>query len=211
MKVEDPQAEFVVGEHFAGGKMTQKASHHEEMSAVVSTFCIARSPRLSTNRPCHRTVKARIPKPAHQRTRSSVSLLQWTVLMRWTVAASSNAGCSTSIARLADPRLELFLHVDHGPPDVRYCRARHAQLFELDPKRLCVPMRCVNDGTQSRFDIEFKELRVPRTANQAEDIRWTMVHIRNSSRRGSARRRAMDVEQPALELTATVHLISTVH
>ena len=32
-------------------------------------------------------------------------------------------------------------------------------------------------GKQSRFEIELKELRVPRTANQAEDIRWTMAHM----------------------------------
>jgi len=32
-------------------------------------------------------------------------------------------------------------------------------------------------GTSSRFQIELKELRVPRTANQAEDIRWTMTHM----------------------------------
>jgi Kdo2-lipid IVA lauroyltransferase/acyltransferase len=32
-------------------------------------------------------------------------------------------------------------------------------------------------GTESRFEIELKELRVPRTANQAEDIRWTMTHM----------------------------------
>lgn len=32
-------------------------------------------------------------------------------------------------------------------------------------------------GKESRFEIELKELRVPRTANQAEDIRWTMVHM----------------------------------
>ena len=32
-------------------------------------------------------------------------------------------------------------------------------------------------GTESRFEIELKELRVPRTANQAEDIRWIMVHM----------------------------------
>jgi Kdo2-lipid IVA lauroyltransferase/acyltransferase len=32
-------------------------------------------------------------------------------------------------------------------------------------------------GKQSRFEIELKELRVPRTANQAEDIRWTMTHM----------------------------------
>jgi Kdo2-lipid IVA lauroyltransferase/acyltransferase len=32
-------------------------------------------------------------------------------------------------------------------------------------------------GKQSLFEIELKELRVPRTANQAEDIRWTMTHM----------------------------------
>jgi len=37
--------------------------------------------------------------------------------------------------------------------------------------------RCKRIGTQSRFEIELKELRVPRTANQAEDIRWTMTHM----------------------------------
>jgi KDO2-lipid IV(A) lauroyltransferase len=37
--------------------------------------------------------------------------------------------------------------------------------------------RCKRIGKQSRFEIELKELRVPRTANQAEDIRWTMVHM----------------------------------
>jgi KDO2-lipid IV(A) lauroyltransferase len=39
--------------------------------------------------------------------------------------------------------------------------------------------RCVRIGTESRFKIEIKELRVPRSANQAEDIRWSlaaMVH-----------------------------------
>lgn len=37
--------------------------------------------------------------------------------------------------------------------------------------------RCKRIGTESRFEIELKELRVPRTANQAEDIRWTMTHM----------------------------------
>ena len=37
--------------------------------------------------------------------------------------------------------------------------------------------RCLRVGKQSRFQIELKELRVPRTANQAEDIRWTMTHM----------------------------------
>jgi Kdo2-lipid IVA lauroyltransferase/acyltransferase len=32
--------------------------------------------------------------------------------------------------------------------------------------------RCVRLGRQSRFIIEFKELRVPRTANPAEDVKW---------------------------------------
>jgi len=32
-------------------------------------------------------------------------------------------------------------------------------------------------GSASRFEIEIKELRVPRTANQAEDVRWTMAHM----------------------------------
>jgi len=37
--------------------------------------------------------------------------------------------------------------------------------------------RCKRIGTDSRFEIELKELRVPRTANQAADIRWTMTHM----------------------------------
>jgi KDO2-lipid IV(A) lauroyltransferase len=37
--------------------------------------------------------------------------------------------------------------------------------------------RCKRIGTESRFEIELKELRVPRTSNQAEDIRWTMTHM----------------------------------
>ena len=32
-------------------------------------------------------------------------------------------------------------------------------------------------GISSRFEIELKELRVPRTSNQAEDIRWTLIHM----------------------------------
>lgn len=35
--------------------------------------------------------------------------------------------------------------------------------------------RCKRIGTASRFEIELQELRVPRTANQAEDIRWIMA------------------------------------
>ena len=37
--------------------------------------------------------------------------------------------------------------------------------------------RCKRIGTSSRFEIELKELRVPRTSNQAEDIRWTLTHM----------------------------------
>lgn len=37
--------------------------------------------------------------------------------------------------------------------------------------------RCLRVGTQSRFQIELKELRVPRTANQAEDIRTIMIEM----------------------------------
>ncbi len=32
--------------------------------------------------------------------------------------------------------------------------------------------RCLRLGRQSRFAIEFKELKVPRTANPAEDVKW---------------------------------------
>lgn len=35
--------------------------------------------------------------------------------------------------------------------------------------------RCVRIGSASRFKIEIKELRVPRTANQAADIQWIMT------------------------------------
>lgn len=33
--------------------------------------------------------------------------------------------------------------------------------------------RCLRVGNQSRFKIEFKELKVPRTANAADDVKWT--------------------------------------
>jgi KDO2-lipid IV(A) lauroyltransferase len=36
---------------------------------------------------------------------------------------------------------------------------------------------CRRVGTQSRFTVEIKELRVPRTANQSEDIRWIMTQM----------------------------------
>ena len=32
--------------------------------------------------------------------------------------------------------------------------------------------RCLRIGKESRFEIEFKELKVPRTTNQADDVRW---------------------------------------
>jgi KDO2-lipid IV(A) lauroyltransferase len=37
--------------------------------------------------------------------------------------------------------------------------------------------RCRRVGRESRFIVEIKELRVPRTANQAEDIRWIMTEM----------------------------------
>jgi KDO2-lipid IV(A) lauroyltransferase len=35
--------------------------------------------------------------------------------------------------------------------------------------------RCVRIGRESRFEIELKELKVPRTANAGEDVRETMA------------------------------------
>jgi len=32
-------------------------------------------------------------------------------------------------------------------------------------------------GTESRFEVEIKELRVPRTPDQSADVRWVMVHM----------------------------------
>lgn len=37
--------------------------------------------------------------------------------------------------------------------------------------------RCTRVGTSSRFEIEIKELRVPRTRNIGEDVRWIMVEM----------------------------------
>lgn len=37
--------------------------------------------------------------------------------------------------------------------------------------------RCKRIGTQSRFEIELRELRVPRSANQSEDVRWVMTEM----------------------------------
>ena len=35
--------------------------------------------------------------------------------------------------------------------------------------------RCLRVGTESRFKVELKELRVPRTSNQSADVRWIMA------------------------------------
>jgi KDO2-lipid IV(A) lauroyltransferase len=32
-------------------------------------------------------------------------------------------------------------------------------------------------GKESRFEIEIRELRVPRTKNQSEDVRWIMTEM----------------------------------
>lgn len=37
--------------------------------------------------------------------------------------------------------------------------------------------RCKRVGTSSRFEIEIRELRVPRTRNIGEDVRWIMVEM----------------------------------
>jgi KDO2-lipid IV(A) lauroyltransferase len=37
--------------------------------------------------------------------------------------------------------------------------------------------RCKRIGAESRFEVEIKELRVPRTANQSEDVRWIMTEM----------------------------------
>lgn len=37
--------------------------------------------------------------------------------------------------------------------------------------------RCVRVGEGSNFEIELKELRVPRTANQGEDVRWATIEM----------------------------------
>jgi KDO2-lipid IV(A) lauroyltransferase len=37
--------------------------------------------------------------------------------------------------------------------------------------------RCKRVGTGSRFELEIRELRVPRTTNQSEDIRWIMTEM----------------------------------
>jgi KDO2-lipid IV(A) lauroyltransferase len=37
--------------------------------------------------------------------------------------------------------------------------------------------RCKRVGHESRFDIEIKELRVPRSKNQSEDVRWIMTEM----------------------------------
>jgi KDO2-lipid IV(A) lauroyltransferase len=37
--------------------------------------------------------------------------------------------------------------------------------------------RCLRVGEGSNFEIELKELRVPRTANQSEDVRWATIEM----------------------------------
>ena len=37
--------------------------------------------------------------------------------------------------------------------------------------------RCLRLGNQSRFQIELKELKVPRTANQADDVKWITAEM----------------------------------
>jgi KDO2-lipid IV(A) lauroyltransferase len=37
--------------------------------------------------------------------------------------------------------------------------------------------RCLRIGKESRFTIELKELKVPRTANQAEDVKWITAEM----------------------------------
>lgn len=37
--------------------------------------------------------------------------------------------------------------------------------------------RCIRIGNDSRFEIELKELRIPRTRNQAEDVRWATAEM----------------------------------
>ena len=37
--------------------------------------------------------------------------------------------------------------------------------------------RCLRVGKQSRFQIELKELKVPRTANQADDVKWITAEM----------------------------------
>lgn len=37
--------------------------------------------------------------------------------------------------------------------------------------------RCIRVGNDSRFEIELKELRVPRTANHADDVRWATAEM----------------------------------
>lgn len=37
--------------------------------------------------------------------------------------------------------------------------------------------RCKRVGTQSRFEIELRELRVPRSQNKTEDVRWMMTEM----------------------------------
>ncbi len=37
--------------------------------------------------------------------------------------------------------------------------------------------RCLRIGTESRFRIDMKELKVPRTANPSDDVRWVTAEM----------------------------------
>ncbi len=67
--------------------------------------------------------------------------------------------------------------------------------------------RCKRIGTSSNFEIEIKELRVPRTKNIGADVRWIMVEMQKQFEAWMQRSaRAMDVEQPPLELRAPARM-----
>lgn len=58
--------------------------------------------------------------------------------------------------------------------------ARTQAIAAMIARRLGTRMwlsRCKRIGTENRFEIEIRELRVPRTANQSEDVRWIMTEM----------------------------------
>ena len=55
--------------------------------------------------------------------------------------------------------------------------ASHRRYDRASRRRPHLAARCEGSARRSRFEIEIKELRVPRTENKAEDIRWTMVEM----------------------------------
>ena len=65
--------------------------------------------------------------------------------------------------------------------------------------------RCLRIGNQSRFTIELKELKVPRTANQADDVKWIttamQTRVRSLDPRGAG---AVDVVEPAVVVAAWI-------